>query len=166
MSIRTSLLPNEVEKVIAQHQLPDELYDPEINKLDCFEQCRYNPSFIQYEVSYFKGEELYCKVETLYSKDSRTGYLTPKCSQTFFPEGHIIIAAHDRDLNNDCDFGFRIRTLFIKNGERDEYHRHFDIMEDIQPIFSMEQVHYIEKNHTFPSHTKAFIKKKTTSAIK
>ena len=60
MSIRTSLLPNEVKKVIAQHQLPDELYNPEINKLDCFEQCRYNPSFIQYEVSYFKGEELYC----------------------------------------------------------------------------------------------------------
>ena len=86
--------------------------------------------------------------------------MTPKCSQTFFPEGHIIIAAHDRDLNNDCDFGFRIRTLFIKNGKRDEYHRHFDIMEDIQPIFSMEQVHYIEKNHTFPSQDKALIKKK------
>ena len=30
------------------------------------------------------------------------------CSQTYLPNGTLMIAAHDRDLNNDCDFGFHV----------------------------------------------------------
>lgn len=164
MDVRSSLDQQQVEKVIEQHQLPEELYNSEFQRLDFFQANPNNPKLIGYYVIYVKNEQIYYRVETLYSKETN-GYLYPKCSQTYLPNGTLMIAAHDRDLNNDCDFGFHVQTRLLTEDRFRNYHRRFEIMEEIRPIFSTMDIVNLETNHTLYHPVESYTNQ-TTKTLK
>ena len=155
MDIRNDLDQRQVERIILQHQLPEELYDSEFQRLDSFQVNPHNPKLIGYYVIYFKNEQIYYRIETLYSKENN-GYLYPKCSQTYLPNGTLMIAAHDRDLNNDCDFGFHVQTRLSNEEYFSNYHRRFALMEEIRPIFSTADIVNLETNDTLYSTANSY----------
>ena len=146
MDIRNLLNINAVNEVINDHNLPDYLYSSDLKKLDTFVFNKYNKSLVEYCIVYLdKNNNIKYRAETLYIIENNLN-LRAKCSQTFSSNGTIIVTAHDRELNNDCDFGFIINSYSKDNNH---YFKRFKIDIDIKPIWDVVGIKYVHDNLEF-----------------